>query len=223
VNSDIRTTEPTHDGAASRADIAAVPRIPRQRTSAGQARGQDGVAAAPQLEAFEGYVERRHASLLRTAYLLTGDRHTAEDLVQTALARAWSAWTRIREPAAVDAYVHRTLIHAQRSVWRRRRVHEVLTGGVPEPGHSQQGAATDLHEVLWSALAELPRQQRATLVLRYYEDLPNCEIARVLGVSEGTVKSSASRGLAKLRQKAAAAGSSQTDTARSPFWTRPSG
>jgi RNA polymerase sigma-70 factor (sigma-E family) len=162
-------------------------------------------ARAPGLEDFERYVARRQPALLRTAYLLTGDRHTAEDLVQTAFARAWLAWPRIREPAGVDAYVRRTLINTQRSSWRRRRVPELVTDCVPEPREHGPGPTIDLHGVLWEALAELPRQQRATLVLRYYEDLPNAEIARVLGVSVGTVKSNTSRALARLRQRVGAA------------------
>jgi RNA polymerase sigma-70 factor (sigma-E family) len=168
----------------------------------------DELARAPELEVFESYVTRRHAALLRTAYLLTGDQHTAEDLVQTALARAWLAWPRIREPAGVDAYVRRILVNTQRSFWRRRRVHELLVGSVPEARASQVDATSDLHQVLWAALAELPRQQRVTLVLRYYEDLSNAEIAEVLGVSVGTAKSNASRALAALRRRADVAGDS---------------
>lgn len=159
---------------------------------------------------------RRHLALLRTAYLLTGDRHTAEDLVQTALSRAWLAWPHIREPARADAYVRRTLVNTQRSFWRRRRVPELLLGSVPEPrqGAVEVGATFDLHQVLWTALAELPRQQRVTLVLRYYEDLSDLEIARVLGVSVGTVKSNASRALVSLRRRAdAAAGLTQPSRA----------
>ena len=184
-----------------------LPNPPRQ-TPPAHAAEDDELARAPELEGFESYVTRRHAALLRTAYLLTGDQHTAEDLVQTALARAWLAWPRIREPAGVDAYVRRILINTQRSFWRRRRVHELLVGSVPEARASQVDATSDLHQVLWAALAELPRQQRVTLVLRYYEDLSNAEIAEVLGVSVGTAKSNASRALAALRRRADVAGDS---------------
>ena len=170
-----------------------------------------------ELEDFERYVVRRSLALLRTAYLLTGDRHDAEDLVQTALARTWLAWPRIREPSAVDSYVRRTLVNTNRSFWRRRRVPEVFTDTVPEPGEAGAGETSELHDVLWEALADLPRQQRATLVLRYYEDLSEAEIARALGVSVGTVKSSASRGLARLREWAAAA----SDPAEAPSSRRP--
>ena len=179
------------------------PRQLPQRPVIANATEADGAAQGPELEDFERYVARRHTALLRTAYLLTGDRHTAEDLLQTALARAWLAWPRIREPAGADTYVRRILVNTQRSIWRRRRVHELLVGSVPER-ESWIGATSDLHQVLWAALADLPRQQRATLVLRYYEDLSNSEIAEVLGVSAGTVKSNASRALAALRQRAGA-------------------
>jgi RNA polymerase sigma-70 factor (sigma-E family) len=155
-------------------------------------------------EDFRQYVARRHLALLRTAYLLTGDHANAEDLVQTALARTWLAWERIEDPRAVDAYVRRTLVNTHRSAWRLRRVKEVPTDVLPETPDDASPAEHDgLRDVLWAALAELPRQQRVTLVLRYYEDLSEAEIARVLGVSVGTVKSNASRGLARLREHAA--------------------
>jgi DNA-directed RNA polymerase specialized sigma24 family protein len=82
---------------------------------------EDRAARGPELEDFARYVARRHTALLRTAYLLTGDRHAAEDLLQTALARTWLAWPRIREPAGVDTYARRVLVSTQRSFWRRRR------------------------------------------------------------------------------------------------------
>ena len=174
--------------------------IPAARGAAGRRSGR-----RPPLEDFEQYVAGRSPALLRTAYLLSGDRQDAEDLVQTALARVWLAWPRIREPAALDAYVRRTLVNTHRSIWRLRRVPEVLTDTVPEPRGAGTGGTADLHDVLWAALADLPRQQRATLVLRYYEDLSESETARALGISVGSVKSNASRGLARLRERAATA------------------
>ena len=186
-------TDLIHGGSAPR-------ELPRRPVIANAAE-EDRVARGPELEDFEKYVARRYPALLRTAYLLTGDSYTAEDLVQTALARAWLAWPRMREPAGVDTYVRRILVNTQRSLWRRRRVKELLVGSPPERA-SGIGATSDLHQVLWAALADLPRQQRATLVLRYYEELSNSEIAEVLGVSAGTVKSNASRALAALRQRA---------------------
>jgi RNA polymerase sigma-70 factor (sigma-E family) len=151
-------------------------------------------------EAFRGYVAARSPALLRTAYLLTGNRADAEDLLQTALAKTYLAWDRIREREAIDGYVRRVMVNTQTSFWRRRKVDEYATETLPEgpPGRD----ATDdlaLHDALWTALSTLPKRQRAMVVLRYYEDLSEAETAQVLGVSVGTVKSTTSRALAKLR------------------------
>ena len=151
-------------------------------------------------EAFRGYVAARSPALLRTAYLLTGNRADAEDLLQTALAKTYLAWDRIREREAVDGYVRRVMVNTQTSWWRRRKVDEYATDELPERGSGRD--ATDdlaLHDALWTALGTLPKRQRAMVVLRYYEDLSEAETAQVLGVSVGTVKSTTSRALAKLR------------------------
>ena len=151
-------------------------------------------------EDFREYVAARSSTLLRTAYLLTGNRADAEDLLQTALAKTYLAWDRIREREAVDGYVRRVMVNTQTSWWRRRKVDEHPTGDLPErPAGRDQSADLDLHDALWTALSELPKRQRAMVVLRYYEDLSEAETARVLGVSVGTVKSTTSRALAKLR------------------------
>jgi len=153
-------------------------------------------------ETFQAYVVARSGSLLRTAYLLTGDRADAEDLLQQALAKTWLAWDRIREREAVDGYVRRVMVNTRTSLWRRRRVDEYATDELPERSDSRDATAdSDLHDALWSALATLPRKQRAAVVLRYYEDLSEDETARVLGVSVGTVKSTTSRALVKLREQ----------------------
>jgi RNA polymerase sigma-70 factor (sigma-E family) len=201
MRSDRPVLTPTAEELTDLVHRGSAPRELPRRPVITHAAERDGAARGAEPEDFERYVARRHTALLRTAYLLTGDSHAAEDLVQTALARAWLAWPRIREPAGVDTYVRRILVNTQRSFWRRRRVHELLVGSVPER-ESWIGATSDLHQVLWAALADLPRQQRATLVLRYYEDLSTSEIAEVLGVSAGTVKSNASRALAALRERA---------------------
>ena len=156
----------------------------------------------PAREAFRAYVVGRSSALLRTAYLLTGNRADAEDLLQTALAKSYLSWERIRDREAVDAYVRRVMVNTQTSFWRRRRP-EASYDVVPdlEPGRDATADA-DLHDALWNAMAELPRKQRAAVVLRYYEDLSEAETARVLGVSIGTVKSSTSRALASLRTDA---------------------
>ena len=158
-------------------------------------------------EDFRSYVLARSACLLRTAYLLTGDRADAEDLLQTALAKTCLAWDRIRDREALDGYVRRVMVNTQTSFWRRRRVNAFPTDDLPEqPGRDvvlrDFTADVDLHDALWTALAGLPRRQRAMVVLRYYEDLSEAETASVLGVSVGTVKSTTSRALARLREDA---------------------
>ena len=152
-------------------------------------------------EDFRSYVAARSPALMRTAYALTGNRADAEDLLQTALAKTYLSWTRIREREAVDGYVRRVMVNTQTSWWRRRRVDERPTGELPEqPTGRDQTADSDLHDALWSALAGLPKRQRAMVVLRYYEDLSEAETAAVMGVSVGTVKSATSRALARLRE-----------------------
>ena len=147
---------------------------------------------------FEDYVLARSPALLRTAYLLTGNRADAEDLLQTALAKTYLAWGRIRDREAVDGYVRRVLVTTQTSFWRRRRPEDPYADLPERPGRDAH-ADSDLHAALWGALSGLTRKQRAAVVLRYYEDLSEAETARVLGVSVGTVKSTTSRALASLR------------------------
>ncbi len=161
----------------------------------------------PGREAFREYVVARSPALLRTAYLLTGSKADAEDLLQTALAKTYLAWGRIREREAVDAYVRRVMVNTQTSFWRRRKVDERPTADLPDRGGGRDLTADlDLHDALWTALARLPKRQRAAVVLRYYEDLSEAETAAVLGVSVGTVKSTTSRALAKLRDDGAEGG-----------------
>ncbi|GII63378.1 RNA polymerase sigma factor [Sphaerisporangium krabiense] len=146
---------------------------------------------------FRDFVTSRWRALQRTAYLLTGDHGRAEDLLQIALVRAHRRWSRIEDP---ELYVRRVVINLNVAWWRRRRVPEQLTDRVPEPGASgDPHAGLDLREELWTAVLRLPPRMRAVLVLRYFEDLPEAEVARVLGCSPGTVKSQTSRGLDRLR------------------------
>ena len=152
-------------------------------------------------EAFDAFVVARSSSLLRTAYLLTGNRADAEDLLQTTLAKTYLSWDRVRDREAMDGYVRRTMVNAQTSFWRRKKP-ESLYDEVPERPSRDSHADSDLHDALWNALAQLPRKQRAIVVLRYYEDLSESETARILGVSVGTVKSTTSRALSKLRDDA---------------------
>ncbi|MGE3378393.1 MAG: SigE family RNA polymerase sigma factor [Nocardioides sp.] len=146
---------------------------------------------------FEEFVAARSSGLLRTAYLLTHDHALAEDLLQTSLTRAWFAWSRI--DGNPEAYVRRILVNTYASWWRRKWNGEHPTEELPDRTGSDftDGAASG--QDLWSALARLPRRQRAVIVLRYFEDLTEAETARTLGCSVGTVKSQTSKAMAHLR------------------------
>lgn len=146
---------------------------------------------------FDDFVAARSSRLLRTAYLLTHDHGLAEDLLQTALTKAWFAWSRIQGDP--EPYVRRILVNTYASWWRRKRHGERPTEQLPEDGYDDAttGAATG-HD-LWQAMARLPRRMRAVVVLRYFEDLTEAQAAQVLGCSVGTVKSQTSKALAKLR------------------------
>jgi RNA polymerase sigma-70 factor (sigma-E family) len=148
---------------------------------------------------FGEYVAARSATLLRMAYLLTGHRADAEDLVQVALAKTYVAWNRIQDRRAVDGYVRRAMVNTHISWWRQRRLEEYPTEQIPEQAAPDHAGDSDLHDALWQALRRLPARMRAAVVLRFYEDLTEAEIAGVLGVSVGTVKSTISRAVAKLR------------------------
>jgi len=149
---------------------------------------------------FRDFVAGRSPALLRTAWMLTGDAQLAEDLLQTALARTWPHWSRI-EDGHPEAYVRRVMVRAYGSWWRRAWRGETPVAEPPEPGGPAADAyrAVDDRAALTAALARLPRRQRQVVVLRYYDDLSERDVAAVLGCSTGTVKSQAARGLAKLR------------------------
>ncbi|MFI2430560.1 SigE family RNA polymerase sigma factor [Streptomyces sp. NPDC018693] len=151
--------------------------------------------------AFTAYVQERRASLYATAYHLTGDRFEAEDLLQSALFSTYKAWDRISDKAAVGGYLRRTMTNLHISAWRRRKLNEYPTEELPEtPGDTDAMRGTELRAVLWQALARLPELQRTMLVLRYYEGRTDPEIADILGISVGTVKSSIWRSLRRLRE-----------------------
>ncbi|WP_336212578.1 SigE family RNA polymerase sigma factor [Nonomuraea sp. LPB2021202275-12-8] len=147
---------------------------------------------------FEDFVRARGPALLRYGYVLSGNPEDAADLVQEALLKLSDAWRRVRDKDNPEAYV-RTIMARQHISWWRRRRREHLTDHVPE------GSYTDRHPTgeLWKELATLPRKQRTVLVLRYYEDLPDQEIADILGISCGTVRSQAFRALHALRVRPA--------------------
>jgi RNA polymerase sigma-70 factor (sigma-E family) len=151
---------------------------------------------------FRIFVRTRTPALLGTAYLLTGDRDTAEDLLQTALLRAYRHWARVRAGGDAEAYVRKVLVNQRISWWRRRRVVESINGWVPDlPAPGDDQAAFAERDALWQALRRLPPRTRAVLVLRYWDDKSEAETARLLGCSLGTVKSLASRGLRRMRDE----------------------
>ena len=149
--------------------------------------------------AFHEYVTSRSGSLLRMAYLLTRNRADAEDLVQAALAKTFQAWDRIEDRGAVDGYVRRAMVNTHISWWRRRRVEEYPTDEIPDRPVIDHTGDSEVQDALRRAIERLPQRMRAAVVLRYYEDMSEAEIANVLGVSLGTVKSTVSRAVAKLR------------------------
>ena len=147
-------------------------------------------------EVFDAFVRARHTALLRYGHVLTGDPHSAADLVQDALERTGMAWSRVQSKGDPEGYVRQVMAHRHISTWRRLR-RERLVAQTPERSYDAPPAHPE--DAVWEALAALPRKQRAVLVLRYYEDLSEAEIARVMGCAPGTVKSNASKGLAALR------------------------
>ncbi len=147
---------------------------------------------------FDDFARARLPDLLRFGRVLTGSDEAAADLVQDSLERTLLAWPRLHQRDDPVAYVRRVMVNRNISIWRRLR-RETVTDEVPDAGYSDQHRD---HEV-WRALQSLPARQRAVLALRYYEDLSEAEIARVLGCAPGTVKSQASKGMAKLRLRLA--------------------
>ena len=146
---------------------------------------------------FRAFVVARQSALLGSAYLLTGSWHAAEDLLQTSLTKAYLSWPRIKDKSAVEAFVRTTMSRTAVSGWRRRWHGEQPHDLLPEVAVNDVGI--DDRDEVWEALSTLPVRQRAVLVLRFYEDLSEAEIARVLGISTGSVNTHASRGLKALR------------------------
>jgi RNA polymerase sigma-70 factor (sigma-E family) len=165
--------------------------------------------AASGVVPFVDFVAVRGQAMQRTAYLLTGDWALAEDLLQTALARAYPRWDRIvgDDP---EAYVRRVIVNTWSSWWRRKWRGETPTEVLPEPPGSDPFVDVDRREAVRRALARLPRRQRAVVVLRFHEDMSEAQVAALLGVSVGTVKSQASKALARLRGDAVLTGYGST-------------
>ena len=152
-------------------------------------------------EDFRHFMATRSAALLRTAYLLTGDRGLAEDLVQNTMTKAYRHWGMVRRSGVPEAYVRRILVNERNSHWRRDRFRaREVVGEIPDrQGRDEAQAYADRDE-LWQALRAMPPRTRAVLVLRYWEDLSEAQTADLLGCTVGTVKSQASRGLRKLAE-----------------------
>lgn len=149
---------------------------------------------------FDEFVLARRPAMLRLAFLLCGDAHLAEDLVQTALVKAFRRWRLVQRSEWPDAYVRRILLTSYLD-WRRKLSSQERPVEHPdssEPPADQFALLTDRDE-LFRALGDLPRRQRAVVVLRYFDDLDDHSIADILGVREGTVRSQAARALSKLR------------------------
>ncbi|BCY05764.1 SigE family RNA polymerase sigma factor [Actinoplanes sp. L3-i22] len=151
---------------------------------------------------FAEFVRSRTHSLLRSAFLLTGDQYLAEDLVQEALARTHRSWGRLERAGNAEAYARKVMYHAQVSFWRRGKVAEVMPGELPDRSDAHGGDQADASAqriVLRNALLQLSAKQRAVIVLRFFEDHTEAESAELLGVSVNTVKTQCARGLTKLR------------------------
>lgn len=149
-------------------------------------------------EEFEAFVRGRSTALLRTAYLLVGDRGHAEDLLQEVLSKTAQHWHRIDGPAEV--YVRRALLNTAVNGWRRKRVKETPLTAATDQALPDASHAVELRDALIRGLRELPPRQRAVLVCRYFDGLSEAETASLLGCSVGNVKSTASRALARLRE-----------------------
>jgi RNA polymerase sigma-70 factor (sigma-E family) len=161
-------------------------------------RTPDPVDAAAEFDAFVAQVGGR---LLATAYLLTGDHRAAEDLVQDTLLRAWSHWPRVRRADQPLAYVRRMLVTTSVSRWRSARTRLTSERLVETPPEQPTNDVTPRDDALWRTVVALPPRQRAVLVLSYYEDLADSDIADVLACTVGTVKSQRAKALRALRAR----------------------
>ncbi|MFD6966924.1 SigE family RNA polymerase sigma factor [Streptomyces sp. NPDC059979] len=150
-------------------------------------------------DGFEEFVAARGPRLLRVAWLLTGDAHLAEDLLQTVLAKTWPKWRRIADEHP-EAYVRKALVNTHTAWWRRHWKGEIPHGELPDAAAARDAyESVDLEQALASVVRRLPVRQRAVVVLRYFEDLSVEETAATLGCSPGTVKSQAAKALRTLR------------------------
>ena len=160
--------------------------------------GPDGAAwIAP---SWDEVVRDHSARVYRLAYRLTGNRHDAEDLTQTAFAKLYLSWDKVRDRGSIDGYLRRILVNEHNSLWRRGWKKREVVRDHTTIDHPTEDTYDD-GSPLWDAVQTLPRKARAVVVLRYYEELSEAETAEVLGISVGTVKSQTSRALAALRER----------------------
>ncbi|HEX3932245.1 MAG TPA: SigE family RNA polymerase sigma factor [Nocardioides sp.] len=154
----------------------------------------------PRQQDFESWLVSREGALQRTAHLLTGDVHAAQDLVQATLTKLYRRWDRVQRVQNIDAYARKALVNEFRTAWRRpvRRMEQVVEAVPDRPGPDSP-AYDGEREAVWRFVRSLPPRQRTVLVLRFYQQLSEAEVAEVMGISVGTVKSQSSRAIASLR------------------------
>lgn len=151
---------------------------------------------------FEEYLRVHQQALFRTAYLLTGNVHQAEDVLQASLVKLYAAWDRASAAQNLDAYVRRIIINEHTSLWRRAwKRREISTDEFFNPPSHEDTYDDGVADEVWQLLSSLPRKARAVVVLRYYEQLTEPEVADLMGIAVGTVKSQCSRALATLRER----------------------
>jgi RNA polymerase sigma-70 factor (sigma-E family) len=163
---------------------------------------------------FPEFFARQYGGLRRLGFLLTGDWSAGEELAQEALVRVYWRWALVRRQEHPEAYARKVLINRHRSVLRRLRL-DARRATQARIETADAGRCEELM-VVWAAIRRLPTRQRAVVVLRYHEDLPELEVARLLGMPVGTVKSTANRALARLRRELAGALVDHADTWREP-------
>jgi RNA polymerase sigma-70 factor (sigma-E family) len=190
---------PRRSERAASENVGNPPRVPAH--ASGTARPEDSFGASVGVSEpeFRDYVRTRRRALLRIAYLLTRNEADAEDLVQSALAKTYLAAGRIEDRSALDGYVRRAIVNTHISWWRRRRVVELPTDELPDEAVADHAVTSDLQATIRRAVDRLPGRMRAAIMLRYYDDMTEAEVAELLGVSLGTVKSTVARAVAKLR------------------------
>lgn len=179
--------------------LGSAQRVPAQAAAIARPEGSRSSQVGVSELDFRDYVQTRRCALLRIAYLLTRNEADAEDLVQSALAKTYLAVGRIEDRNALDGYVRRAIVNTHISWWRRRRVVELPTDELPDEAVADHAVMSDQRATLRHAVDRLPARMRAAVMLRYYDDMTEAEVAVMLGISLGTVKSTVARAVAKLR------------------------